>query len=351
MPVQEQSTIKLTALATRAGCAAKMGPGTLARVLEPLTLETHPDLLVGLQTSDDAAVYRLAPNLALIQTIDFFTPIVDDPWTFGAIAAANAMSDVYAMGGDVRLALNVAAFPEDLPDEVVTAIFAGAAAKVQEAGGLIAGGHTIVDAEPKFGLSVTGTIDPSRILTKAGARPGDQLVLTKPLGTGVVATALKRNAVAEPDATAAIASMLTINRRAAEAARDVDGIHACTDITGFGLLGHAAELAIKSGVGIRLTAGAVPLLPNATSYVAGHTPAGLRRNRDYYPTLGGGITINPAVEPELAALLFDPQTSGGLLFAVAADRLPDLTAAFADRDVPHWLIGEVVAGSGITVSS
>lgn len=351
MPVHELRTVRLTALATRAGCAAKMGPGTLAQVLQPLTLATHPDLLIGLQTSDDAAVYRLTPELAVIQTIDFFTPIVDDPWTFGAIAAANAMSDVYAMGGDVRLALNVAAFPDDLPDEVITAIFAGAAAKVQEAGGVIAGGHTIVDAEPKFGLSVTGTIDPHRILTKAGARPGDRLVLTKPIGTGVIATAFKRDAVAEPDATAAIASMLTINRWAAEAARGVDGIHACTDVTGFGVLGHAAEVAIKSGIGIRLKAGAVPTLPNATAYVGGNAPAGLRRNRDYYTTLGGGITFDRAVAPALAALLFDPQTSGGLLFAIAADRLPDLTAALAASDVPNWIIGEVVAGSGITVSA
>lgn len=348
--MQGQEQIRLTELATCAGCAAKMGPGTLARVLQPLAMATHPDLLVGLQTSDDAAVFRLTPDLAVIQTLDFFTPIVDDPWTFGAIAATNAMSDVYAMGGDVQLALNVAAFPEDMPEEVVTAIFAGAAAKVEEAGAVIAGGHTIVDAEPKFGLSVTGTVHPDRFLTKAGARPGDRLLVTKALGTGVISTAVKRGAASPADAQAAIDSMLTLNRRSAEAIRAVPGVHACTDVTGFGLLGHASEVAIKSGVGLEIAAGAVPTLPNATGYVAeGFVPGGLLRNRDYYTTLGGGITVAPGVDPDLATLLFDPQTSGGLLVAVAESGLANLTAALAARNLPYWVIGQAKAGSGIVV--
>lgn len=347
-----QAPIKLTSLATRAGCAAKLGPGTLAHVLQPLTSRSHPDLLVGLQTSDDAAVFRLSPDLAVIQTIDFFTPIVDDPWTFGAIAATNAMSDVYAMGGDVRLALNVAAFPEDMATEVIAAIFAGAAAKVEEAGGIIAGGHTVIDAEPKFGLSVTGTVHPDRVLTKAGARPGDYLLLTKPIGTGVIATALKRDAAAEPDVAAAAAAMLTLNRKAIEAARAAGGINACTDITGFGLLGHGSEIAVKSGVGLQLRAGAVPLLPHALDYVAaGQVPAGLHRNRDYYTTLGGGIVFTSDVDDMLAALLFDPQTSGGLVLAIDPAALDSVTAAFSRADVPFWIIGQVVAGTGITVSS
>ncbi len=350
--MQVQEHIKLTELASCAGCAAKMGPGTLARILQPLTMNTHPDLLVGLQTSDDAAVFRLTPDLAVIQTIDFFTPIVDDPWTFGAIAATNAMSDVYAMGGDVQLALNVAAFPEDMPDDVVTAIFAGAAAKVEEAGAVIAGGHTIVDAEPKFGLSVTGTVHPERFLTKAGAEPGDRLLMTKPIGTGVISTAVKRGAAAPTDAAAAIDSMLTLNRRSAEAVRAVSGVHACTDVTGFGLLGHASEFALKSGVGLEINAGAVPTLPNATGYVAGgYVPGGLHRNRDYYTTLGGGITIAADVDPDLATLLFDPQTSGGLLVAVSENQLADLSPAFDARDLPYWIIGRVHAGSGIVVSA
>ena len=192
-----------------------MGPATLAQVLSPLVQHTHPDLLVGLQTSDDAAVYRLSDDLAIIQTLDFFTPIVDDPWTYGAIAAANSMSDVYAMGGDVLLALNIAAFPDTLPPQILSAIFAGAAAKVAEVGAVIAGGHTVTDDEPKYGLCVTGTIHPDRVLTKAAAQPGDRLFLTKPLGTGAVTTALKNQQVDSAHLDAAVASMLTLNRAAA----------------------------------------------------------------------------------------------------------------------------------------
>jgi len=316
-----------------------------------LTLTGHPDLLVGLQTADDAAVYRLSPEQAIIQTVDFFTPIVDDPWTYGAIAAANSMSDVYAMGGDVLLALNVAGFPENLPPSVVAAVFEGAAAKVAEAGGVIAGGHTVVDAEPKFGLAVTGTIHPDRILTKAGARPGDQLFLTKPIGTGVVSTALKRGSAAEEDVQAAVAAMLTLNRAAAEAIRSVDGVHACTDVTGFGLLGHAAEVAAKSQVGLRVEASAVPLLAGAERYAAeGNLAGGLGRNRDHFASHGGGVRLDPAIPAPLAALLYDPQTSGGLLVAVAADQAPALGAAFAAADLPLWPIGAVVAGAGIDVA-
>jgi len=302
-------------------------------------------LLVGLQTSDDAAVFRLSPEQAIIQTVDFFTPIVDDAWTFGAIAAANSMSDVYAMGGDVLLALNVAAFPESLPAATVSAIFEGAAEKVAEAGGIIAGGHTVVDDEPKFGLSVTGTINPARILTKAGALPGDRLFLSKPIGTGVVTTALKREAVVAADLAAAVASMLELNRAASRAARRVAGVHAMTDITGFGLLGHAAEVAAKSGVGLQLRAGAVPLLPGAVRYAAeGHLAGGLGRNRDYFAAYDGGIRIDPAVPAALAPLLYDPQTSGGLLIAVAAAAAAELLVAAAEEGARLWEIGEVRVG-------
>ena len=329
-----------------------MGPAALAQVLRPLTLRSHPDLLVGLQTSDDAAVYRLAPDLAIIQTVDFFTPIVDDPWTYGAIAAANSMSDVYAMGGDVRLALNVAAFPESLPAETLSAIFEGGATKVAEAGAIIAGGHTVTDDEPKYGLSVTGVIHPDRILTKAGARPGDRLFLTKPIGTGIVTTALKRDAAEPAHVEAAVAAMLTLNRAASLAAREAGDIHACTDITGFGLLGHAAEVAVKSGVALRLRAGAVPLLPGALAYAAaGQIPGGLNRNRDFYTLADGGFRISPAVDPAVATLLFDPQTSGGLLLSVAEDRAPYLRSAFAAAGLPLWEIGAVLPGAGIDVDA
>ena len=328
-----------------------MGPSALAQVLRPLTLATHPDLVVGLQTSDDAAVYRIAPELAIVQTVDFFTPIVDDPWSYGAIAAANSMSDVYAMGGNVLFALNVAGFPEDLPPAMITAIFEGAAAKVAEAGAIIAGGHTVTDPEPKFGLVVTGTVHPDRVWTKAGAEPGDILFLTKPIGTGIVATALKRDQAREEDVAAATESMLTLNRAAAEMARAAGGVHAATDITGFGLLGHASEMAEKSGVGIRIAADAVPLLPGVENYsAAGHIAGGLGRNRAYFASHGGGIRLSPAVDPTLQTVLFDPQTSGGLLFAIDPDQAGAFRAAFANAAIPIWQIGEVVAGEGIDVA-
>lgn len=327
-----------------------MGPEALAQVLRPLTAHTHPDLVVGLQTSDDAAVYRLAPGLAIVQTVDFFTPIVDDAWTYGAIAAANSMSDVYAMGGEVLLALNVAGFPETLPAAIVTEIFRGAADKVAEAGAVIGGGHTVTDAEPKFGLSVTGRIDPERVLTKAAARPGDRLLLTKAIGTGIVSTALKRDLCAPEHLQASVDSMLTLNRAAADAIRAVPGIRASTDVTGFGLLGHAMEMAERSGVRLRIAAGAVPLLPGALDYArAGAIPGGLNRNRRYFESHAGGITTDPAVEPALATLLFDPQTSGGLLVAAPEADVAALREAFDARGVTHWEIGAAEADEGIVV--
>ena len=329
-----------------------MAPPALAHVLRPFTLRSHPDLLVGLQTSDDAAVYRLSPDLAIIQTVDFFTPIVDDPWLYGAIAAANSMSDVYAMGGEVLVALNIAALPETLPPEVLTAIFEGAASKVAEAGAVIAGGHTVVDDEPKYGLSVTGTIHPERILTKAGAQPGDRIFLTKPLGTGVITTALKRGKAEAAHVDAAVEAMLTLNRAASLAAREVGGLHACTDITGFGLLGHAAEVATKSAVGLRLDASAVPLLSGAAACVsAGQIPAGLHRNRVFFTTADGGVRIGAGVDPTVATLLFDPQTSGGLLLTVAGNRAAALRSAFEAAALPLWEIGRVVPGAGILVEA
>lgn len=327
-----------------------MGPAALAQVLRPLKFATHPDLVVGLQTSDDAAVYRLAPDLAIVQTVDFFTPIVDDPWTYGAIAAANSMSDVYAMGGTVLLALNVAGFPEDLPPRMITAIFEGAAAKVAEAGAIIAGGHTVTDAEPKFGLVVTGTIRPDRVWTKAGAQPGDVLFLTKAIGTGIVATALKREKANADDVAAATDSMLTLNRAAAETARAAGGVHAATDITGFGLLGHGSEMAEKSGVGLRISASAVPLLPGTREYAeAGYIAGGLGRNRAYFEDNGGGIRFAPEIDATTQTIVFDPQTSGGLLFAVDPEQAEAFQAAFSEAGVPLWRIGEVVAGAGIDV--
>ena len=329
-----------------------MGPAALAQVLRHSALAgySHPDLLVGLQTSDDAAVFRLSPDQAVIQTLDFFPPVVDDPFTFGAIAAANSLSDVYAMGGDVLFALNIVAFPADLPAEILGAILDGGARKVAEAGGVVAGGHTVTDPEPKYGLCVTGVVHPERVLTKAGARPGDRLFLTKPLGTGAITTAAKNGAAAPGHLQAAVDSMLALNRAASLAARRVP-THAGTDITGFGLLGHGSEVAAKSGVRLRLAAGAVPLLDGALGYAAaGHLPGGLGRNRDHFADLPeAGVTVAPGVSADVLALLYDPETSGGLLLAVPPAHAADLRAAFAAADLPLWEIGEAEPGTGVVV--
>lgn len=322
-----------------------MGPGALSAVLAGLSRRTHPNVLVGLQTSDDAAVYKLSDELALIQTVDFFTPIVDDPYTYGAIAAANSMSDVYAMGGEVLMALNVAAFPESLPRAIIERIFEGGADKVAEVGAVIAGGHTVTDDEPKYGLSVTGSINPQRILTKAGARPGDALYLTKPIGTGVITTALKSEAAGQADVDAAVQWMLRVNRAAARLALSV-GVHACTDITGFGLIGHASEVAEKSGVLLAIDAGRVPLLDGAPGYAeAGFIPGGGDRNRAHFSRHVQAHGVSRTV----LDLLYDPQTSGGLLLSLPQQRAARLEAAFANAGEALWRIGGVEAGSGLTV--
>ena len=262
-------------------------------------------MLIGLDIKDDAAVYRIADDLALVQTVDFFPPIVDDPYTFGAIAAANALSDVYAMGGRPILALAIAGFPEDLPAATISAILQGGADKVAEAGAVVAGGHTVIDQEPKYGLCVTGLVHPDQITAKARAQPGDVLLLTKPLGTGVITTAHKRGVVAEQHLQAAIDSMVKLNRRAAELAASV-GLHSATDITGYGLLGHAEELARNSGVALQIVLEQVPLLPGAHEYARqGIFPGGLGRNRDYL--LGAGsVRLAPDLEEALGAAAVRP---------------------------------------------
>jgi selenide, water dikinase len=323
-----------------------MGPEALAHVLRPLadifTPEAYPQLLVGLTAPDDAAVYRLADDLAIVSTTDFFPPVVDDPYAFGAIAAANALSDIYAMGGEPLFALNLAAFPDDLPAEVMTEIFRGGAEKVREAGAVIAGGHTVTDKEPKYGLAVTGRIDPRRILAKQGIRPGDRLVLTKALGTGVITTAHKRDQVAPDDLAAAVASMVHLNRAAAAAASAV-GVHALTDITGFGLLGHAHEMTHLSGVRLTLDFGALPWLPGARSYAeAGIFPGGTGRNCDYF---GQWVRFDQTPPDWEVWLLHDPQTSGGLLMAVAEADLTALLARLRAEGEAAWVIGTAEAGA------
>ena len=269
----------------------------------------NENVLVGFDTADDAGVYKLSPECALVQTVDFFTPIVDDPYTFGAIAAANALSDVYAMGGKPISALSILAWPGDSDLDDLSQVLAGGAGKIHEADCAILGGHSIADKEIKFGYAVTGTIHPDRIKTNAGARAGDALVFTKRIGTGVISTALKRGIAKDEDVQAAIESMLTLNRRACEAMLRFD-VHGCTDVTGFGLLGHAREMAIASNMTIEIESGNVQFLPGAVDYVRqGAIPGGLRNNRDFASASVEG-------QSEFDDLLYDPQTSGGLLISL-----------------------------------
>ncbi len=305
-----------------------------------------PDLLVGLDGPDDAAVYRLSDDLAIVQTVDFFPPVVDDPYTFGAIAAANAMSDIYAMGGEVLLALNIVGFPEDLDPEILGRILLGGAEKVREAGGVVAGGHTLYDAEPKYGLAVTGTLHPGHIVAKAGAQPDDVLVLTKPLGTGIILTAARDGRDPEGHAAAAVESMLALNRHASHLAREA-GAHAMTDVTGFGLLGHANEMASRGGIRIVIDAAAVPALPAAVAYAAaGIVTGGAGRNRE---GLAGHVEIGGDVSEAEAHLLYDPQTSGGLLIALPAASARALVARLHADALPGAIIGRVERGAGVRV--
>lgn len=295
---------------------------------------------------DDAAVYRLNDEQAVVMTLDFFAPLVDDPYAYGAIAATNAMGDVYAMGGEVTLALNIAAFPEDMAAETVADILRGGADKVNEAGGVLAGGHTIIDAEPKYGLCVLGLVHPQRVFTKGGARPGDVLYLTKQLGTGIVTTAAMRDLAAPEHLQAAVGSMTRLNRHASHIVREVRA-HALTDVTGYSLLGHAFEMAAASGAACRIESSRVPVLPGAMEYAArGIVTGGAGRNRKY---LADKARVVGGIAEALQHVLFDPQTSGGLLFAVAPDRAGDVEARFEAAKLPVWRIGEAVEGAGVEV--
>ena len=330
-----------------------MAPGDLQEVLaaiKPAAGHDLPDLLVGLGRADDAAVYRLAPDLAIVETVDFFPPVVDDPYTWGAVAAANAMSDVYAMGGEVLFALAVAGFPRDLPKAIIAEVFRGGADKVAEAGGVVAGGHTVVDAEPKYGLCVTGRVHPDRILIKGGLRPGDRLFLSKPLGTGVITTAAKDGVTSAEILDGAVRSMLRLNRVAAQIAQGC-GARGATDITGFGLLGHASEMVEASGAGLLISALRLPLLPGARDLAErGTFSGGMKRNRRHLETtLGERLAIDATLSPGMAGLLTESETSGGLLFSVASDRAVEVTAAFAARGESCAEIGEVTREPAVRV--
>ena len=319
-----------------------MGPGDLSAALAPLPRRPHPQLLVGRETFDDAGVYRLSDDLAIVQTVDFFAPIVDDPYAFGQVAAANALSDVYAMGGEPLTAMNIVGFPATkLPVAVLTEILRGGQDKVHEAGAVIVGGHTVLDDEVKYGLSVTGRAHPGRLLTNAAAAPGDHLILTKPLGSGILATALKRGTLAPEHAATLVAVMGALNRDASRAALAVEA-RCATDITGFGLLGHASHIARASDVTIRVRVRDVPVLPGTeTAWEAGARPGGAKRNESYLEPL---VAWN-GVGGFARAIVMDPQTSGGLLVAVPAARLSDYLAR-----VPAAVeVGEVVARGGTAV--
>jgi selenide,water dikinase len=314
-------------------------------VLAELPLAAHPDLIVGRGTADDAGVVRVREDLALIQTVDFFTPVVDDPLTFGRIAAANSLSDVYAMGGVPLAAMNIVCFPrERFPLDVLQDVLRGGQDVVQEAGAILVGGHSLEDPELKYGLSVTGTVHPERVVTNAGARPGDRLLLTKPLGTGVLSTAIKAG-MAPPEVEAeAVRIMTTLNRDAAEAMQEV-GVNACTDITGFGLLGHALQMARASGVTIELRGSRVPFIPGVRDLASlGMIPQGSFANRNFCQQ---SITLQDGIDALLVDLLADAQTSGGLLMSVAGKQAEELHAALERRGVPHHEIGSVIeAGAG-----
>lgn len=316
-----------------------MGPDALAQVLCHLPKFHDPNLLVGFDSSDDAAVYRLDENTALIQTLDLFPPVVDDPYQYGQIAAANSLSDVYAMGGAPKLALNILCIPEDLPKELVQGILEGGYDKVMEAGAIIAGGHTMKDPEPKYGLSVTGFVRPDAILPNNNAKPGDLLILTKPLGTGILTTALKAGLLSTQTERAVIESMITLNKRAYELMSRYR-VNSCTDVTGFGLLGHAFEMAEGSKVSISLESNAIPILPDTRDLAKiGIIPAGAYSNRNY---LLGEVATDATIPLDLLDALYDPQTSGGLLISLPKKEAKRLLLDLKGEMEGAEIIGQVL---------
>lgn len=338
----EEQNIKLTKLTKCAGCGAKVGAGVLAQLLEGIQVHRDPNLLVGFDKSDDASVYKISDELALVQTVDFFPPIADDPYLFGQIAATNALSDVYAMGGEPKLCLNIMAVPESMPREAVHDILRGGYDKVYEAGALITGGHSILDDEPKYGLAVTGFVRPDKMLTNSAARPGDVLVLTKPIGIGVLTSAGKADLLEQETVDFMNRMMTTLNR----AARDImvrHSVHACTDVTGFGLMGHGFEMAQGSDVELHIEIGGIDLIPEALEFARmGVLPAGMYRNRSFAePAVDVGGT-----ERAVQDLLFDPQTSGGLLMAVAAEDADALLAELRGAVPSAQRIGAVAEYRG-----
>ena len=342
----DMTGVRLTELVEAAGCAAKIAPGALAKVLGDLPRTEDPNLLVGFDASDDACVYDLGDGRGLVQTCDFFPPMVDDPFLFGQVAAANALSDVYAMGGEPKLALNLLCFPNCLGIEVAGQILAGGADRCQLAGCVVAGGHSINDHEPKFGLAVTGFVEIDHMLANAGARPGDALVLTKALGTGVLTTAHKAELLDDAGVKVATDSMITLNKYGAEALRGLHA-HAATDVTGFSLMGHGCEMAEASGVTLEVHAPDVPVMARAREMAAmGLIPAGAYRNRDFF---GPRVDVAPDVPLDLSDVLFDPQTSGGLLVALPAAEADEYVGRLRELGQPAAVVGQAVPRTGHSV--
>jgi selenide,water dikinase len=333
---------RLTESVKAAGCASKLSPAALDKVLGKLPRQYDPNVLVGFDHADDAGVYQIAPDQALVQTVDFFTPVVDDPYVFGQIAATNALSDIYAMGGRPITSLALVCFPEKADLEILERILAGGLSKMVEAGCVVIGGHSIRDDEPKFGYAVTGLIDPKNVLANAGAKPGDALIFTKALGTGVISTAVKKGKAEPAWMDAAVQSMTTLNKRAAEVIQQSEfHIHSMTDVTGFGLIGHAREMALASNVAVRFFSKDIPVLPGALECIRfGYIPGGLNNNRDFAECMVG---YDDGVPEDMRTLLFDPQTAGGLLISVASEDSARLTQSLNAASVPAVRIGEVVA--------
>lgn len=334
--------VKLTSLSSKGGCGCKIGPADLMQVIRNLPqAPSNPDLLVGLDTSDDAGVYRLNDELALVQTVDFFTPIVDDPYDFGQIAAANAISDIYAMGGKPLTVLNIVAFPISTLDKRILAdILRGAADKVQEAGATLVGGHSIDDKEPKFGLAVTGVIHPGKVRTNTGAKPGDRLILTKPIGVGILTTSIKKDQLTEEETKRVTKVMTTLNKTSAEVMQRFD-VHSCTDVTGFGLIGHALEMAKGSGAGLVINQQDVPLLPRVRELAEkGFVPGGTKNN---FAHVQNDVAFPESMDQVAQWILCDAVTSGGLLISVAGDQAEELLQQLRQAGVEASMIGEVVS--------
>jgi selenide, water dikinase len=337
--MSEAKTFRLTETVKAGGCASKLSPAILDKVLAKLPTQQDPNVLVGFDHADDAGVYRISSDLALVQTVDFFTPMVDDPYTFGQIAATNALSDVYAMGGRPITALAHVCFPANGELEILERVLAGGLSKMMEAGCAVIGGHSVRDEEMKFGYSVTGLIDPKRVFANDGARAGDRLIFTKALGTGVICTAIKKGLAQQSWMDAAIASMTTLNKKAAEVIAGFS-IHTMTDVTGFGLIAHAREMALASKVAMRFFASRIPVLAGALDCVrAGHIPGGLVSNREFAECV---VEYEAGISDEVKAILFDPQTAGGLLITVAAESSAELITTLNQAGVPAVEIGEVL---------